>query len=86
MGNYTQQYTQQTEKRFTHLLVQKLTDKTVLNRIRDDVNCYGYPQLVTTNISGNFPNILTQYIFGSQLSQILELEIDVNNGHAACDC
>lgn len=32
------------------------------------------------------PIILTQYIFGSQLSQILELEIDVNDGHAACDC
>lgn len=29
--------------------------------------------------------LLTQYIFGSQLSQILELEIDVNDGHAACD-
>lgn len=29
--------------------------------------------------------LLTQYIFGSQLSQILELEIDVNDGHAARD-
>lgn len=32
------------------------------------------------------PIILTQYIFGSQLSQTLKLEIDVNDGHAACDC
>lgn len=32
------------------------------------------------------PVILTQYIFGSQLSEILELEIDVNDGDAACDC
>lgn len=29
--------------------------------------------------------LLTQYIFGSQLPQILELEIDVNNGHATSD-
>lgn len=29
--------------------------------------------------------ILTQYIFGSQLSEILELEIDINDGHAAGD-
>lgn len=29
--------------------------------------------------------LLTQYIFGAQLPQILELEIDVNNGHATSD-
>lgn len=33
----------------------------------------------------NSDSVLTQYIFGSKLSQILELEIDVNDGHAACD-
>lgn len=35
--------------------------------------------------SSKASNILTQNIFGSQLQQILELEIDVNNGHAASD-
>lgn len=31
------------------------------------------------------PRRLTQYVFRSQLPQILELEVDVNNGHTTCD-
>lgn len=35
--------------------------------------------------AGTSPTLLTQYIFGAQLPQILELEIDVNDGHATSD-
>lgn len=31
------------------------------------------------------PRRLTQYVFRAQLPQILELEVDVNNGHTTCD-
>lgn len=39
------------------------------------------PTLVILNIP-----ILTQNVFGSQLEEILELEVNVNNSHAASDC
>lgn len=44
-----------------------------------------WTQKNSTKVIHTASNILTQNVFGSQLQQILELEIDVNNSHAPSD-
>lgn len=46
-----------------------------------------YPSMGKIQYTSKYekPRRLTQYVFRAQLPQILELEVDVNNGHTACD-